>query len=217
MGRVSFRLTSDGKFVASRSRAEVGISWEPRASLRWNLLVTDVATGARILDSWHPTLDLAFAAAATAVGATRVGWRDLIRVDLGDEAFHRPGNIPAETVLDRFGYVFVDSLQVFAVDSFCESVDARVVRRIFSDRFSCAGGRVGGVKLLGREDGYARWCVDATLPVSGCFHRDRLVDTARDLIEAADAGTLVSCIPVFVSRTRVEQESASVVRFARAS
>jgi hypothetical protein len=216
MGQVNFRLTPDGKFVARRSRADVGISWEPRSNLRWNLLVVDVATGARILDSRHATLDLAFAAAATAVGATRVGWRDLIRVDLDEDAFHRPGNIPAETVLDRFGYVFVDSLQAFAVDSFFESVDARVVRRIFSDRFSCAGGRIGGVKLLGREDGYARWCVDATLPVSGCFHRDRLVDTASALIEAADAGTLVSCNPVFVSRTRVEQESASVVRFARA-
>lgn len=216
MGPVSFRLSPDGMFVASRSRADVRISWQPRSNRRWNLLIVDRATDARILDSDHDSLDLAFAAAATAVEAARTGWRDLIRVDLDDEAFHRPGNIPAETVLARFGYVFVDSLQVFAVDSFSEVVDRRLVHRIFSDRLTCAGGKVGRVNLLGREGDQARWCVDATLPVSGCFHRDRLADTARALIEAADAGTLVSCNPVFVSRTAREAEETTVVRFARA-
>ena len=216
MSAAHFTLDSDGRFVARRSRAEVRISWQPRTPLRWNLRIEDVATGARILDADHHSLDHAFADAAAALEVERSGWRSLLRIVVGDDSFHRPGAMPAETILDHFGYVLVDSLQIFVLETFSDCVDAATVRKVFADRLSSAGARVGAVNRIGSTDGEASWCVDAVLPVSGCFHRDRLTEAAAEIVAATDAGTLVSCHPLAVSRTRVEAEPAAVLRFARA-
>lgn len=216
MSAAHFTLDSDGTFVARRSRATVRISWQPRSPLRWNLKIVDEASGARIMDADHHSLDHAFKDAAAAMEVESGGWRSLLKVEVGADSFHRPGAMPAETVLDRFGFVLVDSLQIFVLDTFADCVDAATVRRVFADRLSAAGAQVGAVSQIGSDAGEASWCVDAVLPLSGCFHRERLTEAAAEIVAAADAGTLVSCNPLAVSRSRVEAEPAAVLRFARA-
>jgi hypothetical protein len=216
MSAAHFTLDSDGSFLARRSRAAVRIAWQPRMPRRWNLRIEDTSSGARILDTDHHTLDDAFADAAAVLEIERTGWGPLVRIEVGEDDFHRPGKMSAETILDRFGYVLVDTLQIFVVDTFPDYVDAGTVRQIFADRLSATGAQAGAVNCIGMTPGEASWCVDAVLPVSGCFHRDRLAEAAADLVSAAEAGTLVSCNPLAVSRIPVEAEPAAVLRFARA-
>ncbi|GJD90691.1 hypothetical protein BHAOGJBA_4233 [Methylobacterium hispanicum] len=216
MNAAHFTLSPDGTFAVRRSRALVRISRQPRGPFRWNLTIVDEASDARILDVDHHSLDHAFKDAAAAMEIGTGGWRSLMKVEVGAEVFHRPGSVPAETILDRLGCVLVDSLQIFVLDTFADCVDAATVRRIFADRLDAVGAEVGAVNRIGTPPGEAIWCVDAVLPVSGCFHRDRLSEAAGEIVASCDAGTLVSCIPHAVSRSRVEADPAAVVRFARA-
>lgn len=216
MSAAHFTLSPDGTFAARRSRALVRIARQPSGPFRWNLSIVDEASGARILDTDHYSLDHAFEDAAAAMEIGTGGWRDLLKVAVGTDLFHRPGALPAETILDRLGCVFADSLQIFVLDTFSDCVDALTVRRIFADRLAAAGAVVGAVNRIGTSPGEAVWCVDAVLPVSGCFRRDRLSEAAGEIVAACDAGSLVSCIPHAVSRSRVEDDPAAVLRFARA-
>lgn len=168
--------------------------------------------GLAVFDCYETLDDALVGLARQAIGGAP-GSRFRIVLPCGS-SFLRPGKIPAEQVMSRFGWIHVRRLRGYMMMAFPEGACAYRVHDGFRKRLPHPGIRLGEAVRVEVKDGTANWCADVLMECGRFIRADEVQTAAAGAFEPARTDML----PYFdfVPHSPTVHSEARVIPFPRA-
>lgn len=212
---IAIRLTEWGGFKIDDGKGVIAeLGFDPLAGVDgWCVSVMDTA-GRSLLSEAVPTLDIGLDRLAMLGSATESGLRDLYRVELpGGASFQRPGTVPADEILGKFGFSFVSSVRAFLVASLDAAFSATDAHLWFREKLGVLAPLQGSVDLVETGPTETCWCTDVLLPANGFYRPEDLLQFATDSVGACGV-EMFSEVSISEDELLVATAPGRVVQFA---